>query len=175
MEIEENENGDEIIVTSDFLNEAKINVQEMTDLIEQLYASKAKPDSTIVSIPTDFWLDEGQQYYPSSDPFQNKENLLKGNTVTELSLENVVPSNRTLVIVYQPEKLDGEFKERSARLIGSLNMADTIKAVVITVNGDKVLSGLNLGTPYNTGQLDEDALKSVKERFVQVVEVRYGS
>lgn len=90
----------------------------------------------------------------------------------EITLDDIVPSNRTLVLIYGDNNSSPEFKERAGRLAESLNNADTIKAVVVTVNGSKVYRNVTFKEP-DGGELPD--LKAVKERFVQVLEVKNGS
>ena len=115
-----------------------------------------------------------QFYKPTSDPIKNYKDLTEGTFGMEISLLDIMPQNRTLVIIFGSKDSTGEFKERATRLVGSLNTPDTIKVVVVTVNGDKVFSGLNFTEPERDGTLDPEALESVKKRFVQVLEVRNG-
>lgn len=114
------------------------------------------------------------EYYPTSDPIVNYKNLQESENSMEITLENVSAGNRTLVIVYGSKDSPSDYKERAARLIGSLNLPDTIKAVVITINGNKIYSGLDFNHSPNPGKPDADMLDYVGKRFVQVLEVRHS-
>jgi hypothetical protein len=113
-------------------------------------------------------------YEPTSDPFTNSKNLKENVINMEVNLQSINPVNRTLVLVYGSSESPSDFKERANRLVAGLNMPDTIKAVVMTVNGDKVFSGLDFTKPQHSGNLDPDILDHVKKRFVQVLEVNNG-
>lgn len=88
-----------------------------------------------------------------------------------ISADDIVPANRTLALIYANADSSSEFKERSGRLVESLNNADTMKAVIITVNGSDFYNGLKFAKP-NDGETPD--LTHVKQRFVQVLEVKDG-
>lgn len=88
-----------------------------------------------------------------------------------ISADDIVPANRTLALIYTNADSSSEFKERAGRLVESLNNADTIKAVIITVNGSDFYNGLKFAKP-NTDETPD--LTHIKERFVQVLEVKNG-
>ena len=130
--------------------------------------------TTIVDEATTYNVGGGTEYYPTSDPIVNYKNLQESENSMEITLENVSAGNRTLVIVYGSKDSPSDYKERAARLIGSLNLPDTIKAVVITINGNKIYSGLDFNHSPNPGKPDADMLDYVGKRFVQVLEVRHS-
>lgn len=113
-------------------------------------------------------------YEPTADPFTNSKKLKENVINMEVNLLSINPVNRTLVLVYGSSQSPSDFKERANRLVAGLNMPDTIKAVVMTVNGDKVFSGLDFTQPEYSGSLNPDTLNHVKQRFVQVLEVSNG-
>jgi hypothetical protein len=128
--------------------------------------SAPKPVYTIVG--------EKDMYYPTPDPIKNYETLKEKANGMETKLENVQAGNRTLAIVYGSKDSPSDFKERATRLVGSLNTPETIKVIVITVNGGRVFSGLDFSQPQDSGVVDRDMLNYLKQKFVQVLEVKYG-
>ena len=85
--------------------------------------------------------------------------------------DTVMATNRSLVIIHANINSDSEFRERAGRLVESLNNADTMKAVVVTVNGGLLYPGFTI-TKENTEP--EPDLTNLKSKFVQVIEVRNG-
>jgi len=116
---------------------------------------------------------ETTNYKTTNDPIENYMNLkkLKNNIL----LDDVTAINRTLVLVYADSKSKKDYKERIDRFIGGLNTAETIKAVVITVTGDKIYQGVTFENPPSDEKFDPDLLESIKSKFVQVIEVRNGN
>lgn len=160
------------------LKEIMVAIDELS-FIDEIIKVKEDLSETIVLSDAEaglkFKLKDDNVYYPTQNALKNYHTLKKGHDTMEMKLADVIPGNRTLVVVYGSDQSSSEFKERAARLIGSLNMAETIKAVVITVNGERVFRGLDFSTPPNDGTLDEKLYGLVKERFTQVVEVKNGA
>lgn len=99
------------------------------------------------------------------------------NPAIEIDPESIVPSNRTLTIIWANSKDPDDYKERVSRLVDSLNRQDTIKSVIITVNGSKIYSGLHFEQPTNDPEKAVVVLlklNQVKLKFVQVLEVVNG-
>ena len=117
------------------------------------------------------WIDEAYKNITYNDIAKPES---EGKTM-EITLEDVAPNNRTLVMVYGSQNSPSDFRERAGRLVESMNGPETIKTVVVTVNGGRIFSGLNFTQPPDGGILDPNALQHVKERFVQVLEVKYGA
>lgn len=117
--------------------------------------------------------DGNVNYTTTNDPIENYMNLkkLKNNIL----LDDVTAINRTLVVVYADSKSKKDYKERIDRFIGGLNTAETIKAVVITVSGDKIYQGVTFENPPSDEKIDPHLLEAIKSKFVQVIEVKNGN
>lgn len=113
---------------------------------------------------------ENVNFTLTNNPIENYMKLLQNENNTELT--NVPKHNRTLVIVYGDSESTSDFQERAARLIGSLNTHETIKAIVITITGDKFYRGLTFQNPPSELEIDPVKLKEMTHGFVQLVEVK---
>ena len=111
-------------------------------------------------------------YHPTNDPIENYMNLLKLNE--NIELENVIKSNRTLVIIHGDSSSSGDYQERGMRLVSGFNTHDNIKAVVVTITGDKFYNGVTFQNPPSDKVIDPEKLEATKKQFVQVVEVTDG-
>ena len=111
-------------------------------------------------------------YHPTNDPIENYMNLLKLNE--NIELENVIKSNRTLVIIHGDSSSSGDYQERVMRLVSGFNTHDNIKAVVVTITGDKFYNGVTFQNPPSDKVIDPEKLEATKKQFVQVVEVTDG-
>lgn len=83
-----------------------------------------------------------------------------------MDINDIQPTNRTLIIVYTTVTDTEDFQERKNRLLDSINRHNTIKAVVVTVVDHGAI--LYKGTQCI---FDPNKLEQLKTKFTMIVEV----
>lgn len=106
-----------------------------------------------------------------SHPIENYMTIMESKAHMEIDQKSISPGNHTVVVVHGSQKSSGEFKERAARFVSSLNLADTIKAMVVTVSDGKFHAGLTF-EGEEAGGVDEAVIVEVGKRFKQIIEVK---
>lgn len=99
----------------------------------------------------------------SDDPIANAQEIAEKALDGGQEIQQLPDSHQLLVVIEICEDSGSKFKERAARLLGSLNTTSTIKADVISVTDGKMYEGLHL-TKGKPGGKDFSGLPPGKQR-----------